>query len=87
MRASPAIENMLMPAIYVQQLTRMFAHPDGVLEGTALSLDILNAPATQMSVRDMLCCVGNAMRIATTPGWYQQWAFRVAEQGQRRQMH
>lgn len=74
-----AIEDLLMPAVYVQHLTREFADPERVLAGTRLRMSQLGSNAGRITVREDLQCVANALALADRPGWYQEWALRMAE--------
>lgn len=78
MQAS-AIEQLLMPAVYVQHLTREFPDPVRLLAGTRLRIAELERPASRITVRDDLRCVANAQALAQEPGWYQEWGTRIAE--------
>lgn len=74
-----AVLDMPMPAIYVQHLAREMADTGALLAGTGLKTCDLHWPGARISVGDNLRCVNNATRMAGQPGWYQEWATRIAE--------
>lgn len=74
-----AVLDLLMPAIYVQHLARDMPDAGGLCAGTRLTARDLSGPGARISVGDNLRCVDNATRMAGDPGWYQEWATRIAE--------
>src|SRR4026208_133549 len=74
-----AIQNLLMPVIYVQHLMREFPDPKALFAGTQLQMSDLGRSGSRITVRDNLQCVANAMAMAGDPSWYQEWATRIGE--------
>jgi AraC-like DNA-binding protein len=79
MARDAAIEQLLMPIVYVQHLAREFSDHARLLEGSGLvPADLANA-GKLITVKADLRCVSNALALAPTSDWYQHWALRIAE--------
>lgn len=74
-----AIEELLMPAVYVRHLAREFSDPVALLEGADLEPRQLESPGRYITVGQNLRCVANAMELAQSPDWYLPWGLRMAE--------
>ena len=74
-----AIEEMLMPAVYVRHLVREFPDPAALLNGSDLEIDQIEAPGGLITVEQNLKCVANAIELADSPDWYLPWGLRIAE--------
>lgn len=74
-----AIDQLLMPATYVQHLAREFPDTAALLRGTGLEPAQIAAPERYITVGQNLRCVANAFDIAASPDWYLQWGKRMAE--------
>lgn len=74
-----SVLNLRMPAVYVQHLAREMSDEGGLYAGTSLRKADLAGASARISVEDNLRCVANATGIAQDPGWYQEWATRIAE--------
>lgn len=74
-----AVDQLLMPATYVQHLAREFSDTRALLRGTGLEFAELVAPERYITVGQNLRCVANAFDIAPSPEWYLGWGKRMAE--------
>ncbi len=74
-----SIQEVLMPAVYVCHMIREFPDPAAILQGTNLKLSDLELPGQHITVEQNLKCVANAMKQASSPGWYLPWGLRIAE--------
>jgi AraC-like DNA-binding protein len=74
-----AVQNLLMPVVYVQHLTREFSDSKLILAGPQLQVSDFSRSCGRITVHDNLQCVANAIAVAGDPSWYQEWAIRIGE--------